>query len=82
RGNFFVGENNMLPFNRPDRSETEKIVFDQEVPFDRANGVLATVHFKLKEENPGDITIDNLEAEDESGDLLELELRNIIEEGN
>ncbi|MFW6230306.1 MAG: hypothetical protein ACOC4L_04915, partial [Halanaerobium sp.] len=82
RGNFFVGENNMLPFNRPDRSENEKIVFDQEVPFDKANGVLATVHFKLKEENPGDITIDNLEAVDESGDSLELELRNIIEEEN
>ncbi|MFN2340327.1 MAG: hypothetical protein ABR547_03575, partial [Halanaerobium sp.] len=82
RGNFFVGDNNLLPFNRPDRSEPGKVVFDQEFPFNKANGVIATVHFKLKEENPGNITINNLEAVNSSGDTIELELRNILEEGN
>jgi len=60
RGNFFVGDNNLLPFNRPDRSEIGKVSFNQEFPFNKANGTIATVHFKLKEDGPGRIGINNL----------------------
>jgi hypothetical protein len=82
RGDFFVGDNNLLPFNRPDRSERGKILFDQEFPFNKSNGVIATVHFKLKEENPGSISINNLEAVNGPGNSFEIEIRNILEEGN
>lgn len=82
RGDFFVGDNNLLPFNRPDRSEIGKVIFDQEFPFNKANGVIATVHFKIKEEEPGSISIDSLEAVNGQGDPIELEIRNILEEEN
>ena len=82
RGDFFVGDNNLLPFNRPDRSERGKVKFDQEFPFNKANGVIATVHFKLKENEPGNISIDNFEAVNGPGDSFEIEIRNILEEEN
>ena len=80
RGNFFVGEDNLLPFNRPDRSEVGSIIFDQEFPFNKANGVIATLHFKLKEDNPGKITINNLEAVNGLGENFKIEIRNTLEE--
>jgi hypothetical protein len=82
RGDFFVGDNNLLPFNRPDRSERGKVIFDQEFPFNKANGVIATVHFKLKEDEPGNISINNFEAVNGPGDSFEIEIRNILEEEN
>ncbi len=83
RGDFFVGDNNnLLPFNRPDKSEPGKIIFNQEFPFNKANGVIATVHFKLKNDSPGSININNLEAVNGAGALFEIEQRNILEEEN
>ncbi|MGP3777377.1 hypothetical protein ACTWKD_00915 [Halanaerobium saccharolyticum] len=82
RGDFFVGDNNLLPFNRPDRSERGKVIFDQEFPFNKANGVIATVHFKLKEDEPGNISINNFEAVNGPGDSFEIEIRNILKEEN
>jgi hypothetical protein len=82
RGDFFVGDNNLLPFNRPDRSEIGKVSFDQEFPFNKANGVIATIHFKLKEDSPGSISLNNLEAVNGPGNLFEIEIRNILEEEN
>lgn len=80
RGDFFVGEDNLLPFNRPDRSEVGSVKFDQEFPFNKANGVIATLHFKLKEDNPGKISINNLEAVNGLGENFKLEIRNTLEE--
>ena len=82
RGDFFVGDNNLLPFNRPDRSEIGKVSFDQEFPFNKANGVIATVHFKLKEDNPGSISINDLKAVNGPGSPFQIEIRNILEEEN
>jgi len=83
RGDFFVGENNnLLPFNRPDRSERGKILFNQEFPFNKSNGIIATVHFKLKEEDPGNINISNLKAVNGPGNPFKIEIRNILEEEN
>ncbi|WP_073156301.1 hypothetical protein [Halanaerobium congolense] len=82
RGDFFVRDNNLLPFNRPDKSEPGKVIFDQEFPFNKANGVIATLHFKLKNENPGSISINNLEAVTGTGEQFQIEQRNIIEEEN
>ena len=82
RGDFFVGDNNLLPFNRPDRSEIGKVSFDQEFPFNKANGVIATIHFKLKEDSPGSISLNNLEAVNGPGNPFEIEIRNILEEEN
>ncbi|RAK11190.1 hypothetical protein C8C77_103178 [Halanaerobium saccharolyticum] len=82
RGDFFVGDNNLLPFNRPDRSEIGKVLFNQEFPFNKANGVIATVHFKLKEDSPGSISIDNLEAVNGPGNPFQIKIRNILEEEN
>ncbi|MGM0415009.1 MAG: hypothetical protein ACQEQP_07535 [Bacillota bacterium] len=82
RGDFFVGDNNLLPFNRPDTSEANKVIFDQEFPFNRSNGVIATVHFKIKGDNPGSISLENLEAVNGQGDPFQIEIRNILEEEN
>ncbi|PUU89641.1 hypothetical protein [Halanaerobium sp.] len=82
RGDFFVRDNNLLPFNRPDRSEKGKVIFDQEFPFNKANGVIATVHFQLKEDEPGNISISNFEAVNGPGDSFEIEIRNNLEEEN
>ncbi len=82
RGDFFVGDNNLLPFNRPDRSEIGKVKFDQEFPFNKSNGVIATVHFKLKDESPGSISINDLEAINGPGSPFQIEIRNILEEEN
>ncbi len=80
RGDFFVGDNNLLPFNRPDRSKIGQVKFNQEFPFNKANGVIATLHFKKKNENPGDVSISNLKAVNGLGDPFEIDIRNIIEE--
>lgn len=80
RGNFFVGEDNLLPFNRPDRSEVGSVIFDQEFPFNKANGVIATLHFKLKGDNPGKISINNLKAVNGLGENFKIEIRNTLEE--
>lgn len=82
RGDFFVGNNNLLPFNRPNKSEAGKIIFNQEFPFDKANGVIATIHFKLKKDNPGSISINNLEAVNGAGHSFDIEQRNITEGEN
>ncbi|MGM0415113.1 MAG: hypothetical protein ACQEQP_08055 [Bacillota bacterium] len=82
RGDFFVGDNNLLPFNKPDKSEDNKIIFDQEFPFNRANGVIATVHFKIRGDKTGSISLDNLEAVNGEGDSFQIEIRNILEEEN
>jgi len=82
RGDFFVGGNNLLPFDRPDKSKSGKVIFNQEIPFNNANGVIATVHFKLKNDNPGSIIINNLEALNGAGSPFEIEKRNILEEEN
>ena len=82
RGDFFVGDNNLLPFNRPDRSEVGRVTFEQEFPFNKANGVIATVHFKIKGDNPGSISLDNLEAVNGQGNPFQIEIRNILEEEN
>lgn len=83
RGDFFVGDNNnLLPFNRPDRSEDSMVKFDQEFPFNKANGVIATLHFKIRGEDPGEFNISNLKALNGLGDPFEIEIKNMIEEEN
>jgi hypothetical protein len=82
RGDFFVGDNNLLPFNQPDRSKIGKVIFNQEFPFNKANGVIATVHFMLKEDRPGSINISNLKAVNGSGNTFQIEIRNNLEEEN
>ena len=77
-----MGDNNLLPFNRPDKSEENKIIFNQEFPFNKANGVIATVHFKIKGNNPGNISLDNLEALNGRGNPFQIEIRNTLEEEN
>lgn len=82
RGDFFVGDNNLLPFNRPDRSKTGKISFNQEFPFDKANGVIATIHFKLKSNKPGKINISNLKSVNGQGTTFKIDIRNNLEGEN
>ena len=82
RGDFFVGDNNLLPFNRPDRSENGKVIFDQEFPFNKANGVIATLHFKIKGETPGSVSLDNFKAVNGQDKQFQVKIRNNLEEEN
>lgn len=80
RGNLFVGENNLLPFNRPSRPEDGKLFFDQELPFNRGNGTIATVHFKKKEDDLGEIYLDDLSVLNSMDEEIEISVRNISKE--
>jgi len=82
RGDLFVGENNMLPFNRPERAGNGRLYFREELPFNRGNGVIATVHFLKKEDSIGRITIDNLTVVNSMDEEINMNIRNIIEEDN
>jgi hypothetical protein len=80
RGDLFVGDNNLLPFNRPTRSEDGTLSFAQELPFNRGNGTIATVHFKKKESDAGQIYLDDLSLLNSMGEEIEISLRNILKE--
>ncbi|MFW6001125.1 MAG: hypothetical protein ACOCQE_02030 [Halanaerobium sp.] len=83
RGDFFIGSNdNLLPFNRPERSDNNTLSFAQELPFSRGSGTLATVHFKKKESEPGDIYLEDLEILDSEDEEIEIEIRNLFKEEN
>ncbi|MGM0601696.1 MAG: hypothetical protein ACQESS_00115 [Bacillota bacterium] len=80
RGNLFVADGNLLPWNKPEKIEDGLIEFNQELPFSRATGVLATLHFRKKEDQIGDVTVSNLEAYDGLGNEIELDIKNIKQE--
>lgn len=82
RGDFFVGDNNLLPFNRPDKSEKGKVIFEQELPFSRSNGVLATVHFKIKNKKASNLSLNKLKAFNANNEKFEIKIKNILEEEN
>ncbi len=80
RGELFVGDNNLLPFNRPTRTENGTLFFEQELPFNRGNGTIATVHFKKKESDAGEIYLDDLSLLNSMSEEIEISLRNILKE--
>ena len=80
RGNLFVAEGNLLPWNKPKKTEDGLIEFNQELPFSRATGVLATLHFRKKTENIGNIIVNNLKAFDGLGNEIQLDIKNIKQE--
>ncbi|RCW51502.1 MULTISPECIES: hypothetical protein [unclassified Halanaerobium] len=80
RGNLFVTEGNLLPWNKPKKIKDGLIEFNQELPFSRATGVLATLHFRKKEENIGNIIVNNLKAFDGLGNEIQLDIKNIKQE--
>ncbi|RQD68631.1 MAG: hypothetical protein D5S01_11740, partial [Halanaerobium sp. MSAO_Bac5] len=80
RGDFFIGDNNLLPFNRPERIESGKLRFEQELPYDHFNGVIATVHFRKRADSYGNIEIENLSLINADNNEIEIKLRNIIKE--
>lgn len=80
RGDLFVGDNNLLPFNRPTRTEDGTLSFEQELPFNRGNGTIATVHFKKKENDAGEIYLDDLSLLNSMNEEIEISLRNILKE--
>ncbi|ADO77169.1 hypothetical protein [Halanaerobium praevalens] len=82
RGDFFVGDNNLLPFNRPDRSEKGKVIFKQELPFSRSNGVIATVHFKMKNDKISNLSLNKLKALNSDNKEFKIKIKNILEEEN
>lgn len=80
RGDFFIGENNLLPFNRPERLGDGNLRFEQELPYGHFNGVIATVHFRKRTDSIGNIQIENLSLLNADNNEIEIMLRNIIKE--
>lgn len=80
RGDFFVRNGKFLPFNRPQRAARGSLHFNQDFPFATSNGIIATVHFKLKDPEHGKLSISDLKAVNELGNEIKIKIKNISEE--
>ncbi len=76
RGNLFIKDNKLLPYNGPVATGNGIIKFSEKLPFNKGTGTLTTIHFREIEDDY-ELSIDNIKCFDEMGNEIKIKIQEL-----
>ncbi|MDI3547627.1 MAG: hypothetical protein PWR10_1279 [Halanaerobiales bacterium] len=76
-GDFFIKGSNLLPWSKPDLSESGLIKFAENIPTEKSQGILASIHFKVLKVGEHQIEWEETKFISEDNDDVEVSLKGL-----